>query len=343
MTTIFATLCTLSITHGYYGGPCRDVAFVVPEDTAALARRGKLLLKQREGQLHVLVEQGADRKALRSIAGSVLRIGLQPTAPFFFNVTALDVSPGRTVALYANAAAAPLTPSGTATPTGTILSHVLSRADRPVTVSVADAAGRGPEAIEVDASSARPSVSFDMNGFAPGRYTVTETYEAGTATAVYYVDPALVREPLLAVVEIAIAEAFYTTAAALEVPLEARTARLRYYVVAHDYTDVEVGQLSIADKGAEEDERSPIAFTKIATAAGLDDAEKGVAAILARSARDRIVLFRSDAEVARRAGGCTKLELSRNGAALIANLPQAAADRPDSDLVIHLSKPKLTL
>ena len=33
MSILFKPLFTLAVTHAYYGGPCRDVGFVLPPDT----------------------------------------------------------------------------------------------------------------------------------------------------------------------------------------------------------------------------------------------------------------------------------------------------------------------
>jgi hypothetical protein len=56
-------------------------------------------------------------------------------------------------------------------------------------------------------------------------------------------------------------------------------------------------------------------------------------------ANARVVLFRSQGLVARRAAGRRKVQLLKGPEVLIANLPQPAADRANADVVIHLSKP----
>ena len=153
--------------------------------------------------------------------------------------------------------------------TGRVLTRTLSRTDRPVTVSVANAANEGPAPVTVSQGGAL-SASFDLNGFAPGLFTVTEDYTGVpiTVTTSQYVDPELSRDALFGVVEIEVAAAFYPAPAAFTIAFDAPTETLSYYVVAANYTDTEFGQLGVAHSATlAGDAGVPvIAFTKFSRA-----------------------------------------------------------------------------
>jgi hypothetical protein len=336
MITRFLPLCTLDVAHAYYGGACRDFTYIVPADTAALLKRAKMLLRVLDGRVHVLFEAAADGTPLLQLPGARLRLGLQVANPAFFNFTTLPVAPGVETAVYANSSAAgTLAAPVAATLTGRILTRTLSRTDRPVTVIAANADDQGPEPLTVSLAG-HTSVSFDLDGFAPGLFTVTEDYTGAltTVTGDYYVDPELSREPLFGVVEIAVANTFYTAPPAFTIAFDAPAETLNYYVVAVNYTDTEFGQLGVAHNAPAG--VPVIAFTKIQSNA-FTATELPIALLGGNPAR--VVLFRSSAPVKRRKGGYPGVELVRNGAVIRGSLPQAAPDQPKADLVVHLSKP----
>jgi hypothetical protein len=339
MITRFSPLCTLDVTHTYYGGTCRDFSYVVPADTAALLERGKMLLRVIGGRVHVLFEAAADGTPLVTLPGARLRLGLQVANPAFFNFTILPMTPGVEAALYTNpAAAAVLAAPVAAALTGRMLTRSLSRADRPVTVSVVDAAGKGPEPTTVS-QAGQSSVSFDLDGFEPGLYTVNENYSSVIVTTTQYVDAELCREALFGVIEIEVAAAFYSAPAAFTIAFDAPAETLKYYVVAVNYTDTEFGQLAVEHSGTiASDAGVPvIAFNKIQSSA-FTSAELPIS--LLGGDVGRVVLFRSSGPVKRRNGGYPGVQLVRNGEVIRSSLPQAAPDRPGTDLVVHLSKSK---
>jgi hypothetical protein len=341
MITRFLPLCTLDVTHTYYGGACRDFTYLVPADTAAVLRRAKMLLRVMDGRVHVLFEAAADGTPLLALPGARLRLGLQLANPAFFNYTILPMAPGVETAVYANSAAATALAAPVAAPlTGRVLTRTLSRTDRPVTVSVANAANEGPAPVTVTQVGAA-SASFDLDGFAPGLFTVTEDYTgvAITVTTTQYADAELSREPLFGVIEIEVAAAFYTAPAAFTIAFDAPTETLNYYVVAANYTDTEFGQLGVAHSATlAADAGVPvIAFTKIQSSA-FTAAELPIS--LLGGDAGRVVLFRSSGPVKRRNGGYPGVQLVRDGAVIRSSLPQAAPDRPSADLVVHLSKSK---
>jgi hypothetical protein len=339
--TRFSPLCTLDVTHTYYGGACRDFTYVVPADTAALLKRAKMLLRVMDGRVHVLFEAAGDGTPLLMLPGARLRLGLQLTNPSFFNFTILPMAPGVEAAVYTNpAAATALAAPVAAALHGRVLTRTLSRTDRPATVTVVDADDKGPKPVTVS-QAGQSSVSFELDGFAPGLFTVKEDYPSVplTVTTTHYVDAELSRESLFGVIEIEVAAAFYTTPAAFTIAFDAPTETLNYYVVAANYTDTEFGQLGVthsatlaADAGV-----PVITFTKIQPSAFT--ATDLPISLLGGDA-GRVVLFRSSGPVQRRNGGYPGVQLVRNGAVIRSSLPQAAPDRPSADLVVHLSKSK---
>ena len=88
MSIQFKTLFTLAVTHAYYGGPCRDLGFVLPGETERLLGGGRMLAKELDGRLHVLFEAVDGGAPLVSAAGRVLRIGLKLLNPSFPNFSA---------------------------------------------------------------------------------------------------------------------------------------------------------------------------------------------------------------------------------------------------------------
>ena len=143
------------------------------------------------------------------------------------------MAPGVEAAVYANlAAGTALAAPVAAAITGRVLTRTPSRADRPVTVTVANAANQGPAPVTVS-QAGEPSVSVDLDGFAPGLFTVKEDYTGVpiTVTTTHYVDAELSREALFGVVEIEVA-ARSTHAPAFTIAFDAPTETLKYYVVA---------------------------------------------------------------------------------------------------------------
>ena len=98
----FAPLCTLEVTHAYYGGRCADFEFTTPSATQRLLAGGRLLAKTRDGVLTVLYE-----KNTLQIAGRTLQFGLKLLNPCFGNFSVLPLAPGEGLALYANGGADP--------------------------------------------------------------------------------------------------------------------------------------------------------------------------------------------------------------------------------------------
>lgn len=120
---------------------------------------------------------------------------------------------------------------------------------------------------------------------------------------------------------------------AFQLPLAPREDTLRYYVVLTPTDADDAASLRIEDNGAAGDGRAPIAFRRIESDAlgptHLSPAQLG-------GGTRRVVLFEALAPVPRRARGPSGLELYRHDEVLIGHLPQAGADRPDAQFVVHL-------
>lgn len=341
MITRFLPLCTLGITHAYYGGACRDFTYVVPAHTAALLRRARLLLRVVDGRVHVLFEAAADGAPIVQLPGARLRLGLQLVNPALFNFTILPITPGAETALYSNSSSNTALAAPVAVRLGGhVLTHAVSRTERPVTISVTNAASQGPPPQTVTAVE-DTSVSFDLHVFEPGVFTVKEDFTGVpiTVTTKHYTDAELSREALFGIVDIEIAAGFYASPPAFTIAFDAPSETLNYYIVAANYNDTEFGQLDVAHHATQAgDANVPvIAFTKIPSSA-FTNGELPIA--LLGGDPKRVVLFRSSAPVRRRNGGYPGVQLVRNGAVIRNSLPQAAPDRPNADLVVHLSKSK---
>jgi hypothetical protein len=339
MILAFTSLCTLDVTHAYYGGPCRDFAFVVPGDMARALGRGRLLARARDGRLHVLYEQADGGGPLVDLTGTTLRVALVLRNSGLANVT-VPVAPAGMLAVYGNVtggiAGPVLLPPRSVTPVGAVFSQPLTDPGRPATLTLTDARGRLAATDLVTADDPRSTVSFDLSGREPGGYVLVVDHPGGVQdTRALYFDGELAGQPAWAVVEITIATGFYTTPPSFTVSLTARTETLRYYVVAREHTLAEFAQLQVSDEGAADDGRPPVLFERLESSAFTPSE---ISPALLGNGDVRIALFRSTAAVARLARGRQRIQLSRNGEVLIPHLPQPGAERATADLIVHVSR-----
>lgn len=339
MITRFAPLLTLGVTHAYNAGPSFDFEFLLPEDTAALVRGRRLVARTLSDlRLHVGFEADESGVARADPGGVTLRVGLRLLNPWFDNVTALAERPLGSILVYRNSPdPRKLGPPATLRLVGPVFSHTLGRSERPATVSLV----RGDETLRaLTATAGVASVAFDARGIAPGALRIDERYPGGARPQTdAYLDGDLQRQGVLAVVEITIDDAFPAQAPALELSFTAREETLKYYVVASNYTAAELDQLSVQDMGFTEQKRGEVRFSKVPESAF--SAQDTPPALLGVSGA-RVVLFKSQAKVARRADARRRIELRRNGEALVDSLPQPGARAATADVVVHVSKPKRT-
>lgn len=334
----FEPLLTLSVTHEYYGGPCREVGYVVPRETAGVLAGARIITRERDGVLHLLYEADAAGQPLVRATGATLRVGLAPRDPGFANVTESGPGLDGTTALYRNAPdPAVLGPATGVTLVPVQAGLVLQQPDRPVTVEVQSPPGTALLATDVTAASGAAEASFDLGGLAPGGLTVVERYPGPVERSrAWYLHPEFRAAGGFGIVEVVVDAAFYGAPADLTIGFAARADTLKYYVVGAKYTDGDVNQLTVKDTGFADEGRPEVKFTKVQP--GAFSASDLPAALLA-GAEAKVVLFRSQAPVPRRDAGRRKLQLQKGNDVLIAHLPQPGADRASADQIIHLSKP----
>ncbi len=326
MITRFRTLFTVRVSHEYYGGICRDFQFILPDDAAQTLKGGKCLAKEIDGVYHVIFEANEYDAPLASIAGRKLRLGLKLLNPWFSNFTDTGNDSASAIKLYRNdlrydALSSPETLS----PAGTTLVHPLGTSVRPVTVLLEDETGF-PLLTRTVADVETTVAAFDLAGYAPGAFTVTESagFAAGNS---YYFDPDLIRTGACIIVEIDIDERFYSEGApGFEIRFEAKREQLVYHVIARNYGSMEFGSLGITDAGFDEDDRPEVTFSSTDVFAGDDPAEK-------------IVVFESDLPVARQERARRNIQLMKAGEPLIHHLPQPGPGVADATMIIHIAKP----
>ncbi|HZR45362.1 MAG TPA: hypothetical protein VFA47_01565 [Candidatus Manganitrophaceae bacterium] len=331
----FKTLFTLAIRHAYYSEACRDFDFLFPADSARRLENGKLLAKAREGKLHLLYEADEAGTPLISLAGQTVRIGLKLLNPIFSNLT--DTGPGPAFLLYRNAAdRAKLDAAEKRNRVGPIFTHFLTDTARPTTATLKEAGGGVVQTDEVTAADGRSSLTYDLTGRSAGAYRVEELSSGGAATVLYYSDPELSRLGAFGAVEVAVDGGFYAAPPAFEIAFDAREETVKYYLVARNYTAAEFSQLSVLDAGFAEEGRPPLTFTKVDPAAFTADE---IPPALLGGPDDRVVLFKSQAAVARREKPRKKIQLKKNGDVLIPHLPQPGEGKPNAEMIIQISKP----
>jgi hypothetical protein len=332
----YQILWSLRITHSYYGGTCPDFEFIVPAEAANTARGGRLLFKVLDGVLHLLFEADDGGAPRVSIAGARLRVGLRLINPAFSNFTEFSSLGTGTPAYRNGAAPTALDAPESRTLVAAVFSHALSQTGRPVTVTLKDASGLPLSLQTVTAENDRPSVSFDLSGVEPGALSIDEDYGGGNVrSTLYYLHPELQAAGVFGIVDIDIASAFYSSAPAFAIGFNARQQTLKYYFVVNNHTDAEFNSLGVADSGFTEEARPEIAFTRVLAAAFTSDE---LSPSLLASGDARLVLFKSNAAVARQQPAPRKIQLRRSSDVLIEHLPQPSADRPDANLIIHISK-----
>jgi hypothetical protein len=336
--TRFAPLLSLEVAHAWYRGPCADVGFLIPQDTARLLRGARLAGKLHAGALRVFFRTDAAGTPLASAAGQRLRVGLVALSPALANVTD-GFEPAAGLLRYRNATAPDALDAPEQIPlAGQPFTHSLSRSARPVTASLEDAAGRTLAEQTVTRESGRDSVCFELGALEPGAFTLAEAYPDATTRSPCYVDPELARAGAFGVVEIEIDARFYASAVSLRAALAARSETLHYFVVARGYTPADVAQLRVQERSSAPGQPAELEFERV-PAEQLSAGQRATAALLGDEGA-QVVLFRSRSSVARRESGTRPLQLLRNGDALIERLPLPGRERGTAELVVLLSKTK---
>ncbi len=129
---------------------------------------------------------------------------------------------------------------------------------------------------------------------------------------------------------------YFANEAEFGIAFQARQDRLRYYLVARNFSDAEMAQLSVSDTGFASEGRAEVAFRRIAPAAF---AVEEIQPAMLGPAESKVVLFESEAAVARQAIGMRGIQLKRNGTTLVSHLPQPGPERSNAEVIVQLSKP----
>jgi len=211
MSTSFGILFSIRIVHSYYISECIDFEFIVPPDTATTARNGKIITRTNKGVFYALCEKNETGIPLIPITNLTMRFGLKLNNPFFLNITRMDFSSGSTP-LYRNLASSASLDAGIKTIlTSSLFAHPLTKTTRPVTVIVKDSIDTILHTVTNSDSSNTSPIPVDLRGFTSGIYPLIEKYTGSTKKTMYYLDPELSRLQTFAIVEIKIANSFYSS------------------------------------------------------------------------------------------------------------------------------------
>jgi hypothetical protein len=328
----FKHLFTVSIEHDYYVSRCRDFSFVNVGGTGEMAMRGRLVVREMEGVLHVLYEVDEEGKAIASLADEHLFIGLRPLNPYFENFTVPVIGNTGGMPLFANSES----PTAFAA-AGSVLCISGSFAPepqdpaRPVALSLRNA--KGDVLASKGHSEAGMAPAFDVRGLPSGRYSLLEDYGKGkTKTRELFVDGDSAIRGLWGILAIRIDPGFYDRAEKAPPPniplhFQARSEQLKYYVVAPGF---DKSAIDIVDGGLNGPGDTALAFTRN---------EDDIPESLLNAGPSPGILFSTVSPIHRRERGLRNLHLKRAAEILIEHLPQPSADRPQAQFIIHLSKP----
>ncbi|MCK9414035.1 MAG: hypothetical protein M0Q53_17165 [Prolixibacteraceae bacterium] len=337
MSSSFGILFSVQIAHTYYNGVCQDFEFLIPADSGRILRERRIISRIDKGICYFLCEKNELGVPVVPVSGIAIRIGLKLTNPYFSNITKLDFKEG-TTPLYRNQSA----PSTLDLPVETLLvraifSYTLTKINRPVTVSVKDSQNNILQTETVSELSDSTPVSFDMSGFPPGLYSLNEKQGSSTKKSLCYIDPDLARQQTFGIVEINLSDAFPTPVPPLfTLYFSARAETLKYYIIGKNYTSSELSHLSVSDAGYNEDVRPQVLFTKVGQGSF---AATDISPSLLTDGGSTVILFKSKSPVSRLEKARRKIQLSKNSDVILKHLPLPGIERPNSDIIIQISKP----
>lgn len=332
MNSAFRRLWTVAVSHEFRGGPCDDLAFVVPPATRDTLAGMQALVRERDGVLHVLIAVDEDGNPLGDCVGRRLLFGLAPRSRSFTQYTQLPALPPGETPLFANEAAAnalDAAPRGVEL-TGPAPTIAPRLAARPLDLTLTR-----PDCTPLAGARLGPAdAGWVFRGTDAGEFVVSESSAGGlTASRRLLVEPGLAADPPWGVLSLTASAGHVADGHAFTLAFTARSAVLRYYVVVKPASDADFASIQVEDHGAVGDARPAVTFTRLLPPFGGD---RLAPALLDPGGTRRIVLFEAQTPVARRAAGPHGFELHRNGEVLIGNLPQPGAERSDAQFVVHL-------
>jgi hypothetical protein len=327
----FRPLWTITVQHGFFGGDCDALGFIVPPATERVLAGAHALLRVVDGALHVLVEVDATDAPRSDLSGLRLLIGLKPREAAFDLITTPLNMPRGDAAVWDNTANANALGSPRAVRICGEQLRIEPRAsERPLTLRIFSAANT----LQAQAVLNVGDEAWSLPGlYTRGEWRVEEQGVGAAASWALWVEPGLVNA--WGVLAISFDASHLPAGQNFSLSFTARSDTLRYYVVANRFGVAEFNSLSVQDTGFAAEARPAIVFNRVAPANF--NASHLAPDLLDPSGSARIALFEAQATVARRARGPAGLELHRNGDVLIGNLPQPGAERHDAQFVVHLS------
>ncbi|WP_243688258.1 hypothetical protein [Geotalea toluenoxydans] len=281
----------------------------------------------KNGVLYFLQEVDAENNPLFSLAGATVRFRLELLNPYFMNFTNINVSPKR-VLYYRNGTLPERFESASEVAVTTdLLSHTIISKVRPLSLVLRDDSGH-ILAEEMAANAEFREARFTLNGYSGRSFMVDEGAPDSETMTWYYRDAEMLQAGGLAIVEVAIDDSFYQSKDApmqLNLPFERKEEFLEYFVVAKGYSEEELDQVKVEEKGQGNGNNgdSKTSFERVSPEE-MPPGYKGLGGMEAR-----VALFRSEKPVPRAEAGTRKMQLLRNDETLIKSLPLPAADKPD--------------
>ncbi|TRZ75726.1 MAG: hypothetical protein D4R97_01975, partial [Bacteroidetes bacterium] len=330
-------LFSVQLAHTYYTGACQDFEFLIPADSSRILRERRIITRTNKGVCYFLCEKNELGVPVVAVSGITVRIGLKLSNPYFSNITKLDFKEG-TTPLYRNQTV----PTALDLPLETLLtraifSYTLTKISRPVTVSVKDGQNNILQSETVAELSNTTPVSIDLTGFPPSLYSLNEKQGSSIKKSLCYVDPDLARQQTFGIVEINLSDAFFTPVPPqFTLNFTSRAETLKYYIIGKNYTSSELSQLSVSDAGYNEDVRPQVLFTKVGQGSF---AATDISPSLLTSTGSAVILFKSQNPVTRLEKARRKIQLCKNTDVILKHLPLPGIERPNSDIIIQISKP----
>ena len=76
MNSTFGILFSIGISHSYYSGKCEDFDFIMPSDSASMARNGRIITRVIDGKFYALGNSKilTEQQVLKDAADSFIRL-----------------------------------------------------------------------------------------------------------------------------------------------------------------------------------------------------------------------------------------------------------------------------